>query len=204
MPERELDQRTRVSQRSHFVIFDGFPDVVRRQARVKASDALQAIQSGMSDIAIMNQYNLSVKGLDSLYSKLMAMGKLDQAEMDARRGVTDEDFGLSKGVIADRLLRRTRDDMSVSSTGPSETFWEEHKAPVTAAIGFAVGMAVFAALLIIGKLPVKFSGMNRLWHTSSQSPAATSQNSRDTCHIFFSVSRTGRTRTVRRGGSRTP
>jgi hypothetical protein len=166
LSEQELDQRTRVSQRSHVVTFDGFPDSEVRKANVKASDALNAIRSGMSDLAIMNDYNLSVKGLDSLYSKLVAMGKLDQAEVDARRGTLDQEVWLSSGRVSE--LSRTGDCeyVSYASCGAHDTFWEAHKTLITAGIGFSIGMAVFAVLVIAGKVPGDISGIVWKWASS--------------------------------------
>lgn len=44
--------------------------------RIDAKQALKDIRAGLDDAALMNKYNLSSKGLQSLYGKLMAAGLL--------------------------------------------------------------------------------------------------------------------------------
>ena len=52
--------------------------------RVKAEEAQKDIRSGMDDRALMNKYELSPKGLQSLFEKLVAQGFLDRTEIEDR------------------------------------------------------------------------------------------------------------------------
>lgn len=56
---------------------------------INAAEAVDCIRSGMSDQAIMEKYNLSTRGLDSLFRKLAAAREIDQDELDTRRNVLE-------------------------------------------------------------------------------------------------------------------
>ena len=51
---------------------------------VPASKALKDIGTGLSDAQIMAKYSLASRGLQSMISKLVAMGLIEQAELDSR------------------------------------------------------------------------------------------------------------------------
>jgi len=52
--------------------------------RIDAREALEDIQAGLDDAALMRKYNISAKGLQSLFQKLVASGALKQSEIDER------------------------------------------------------------------------------------------------------------------------
>lgn len=52
--------------------------------KIDAQQALDDIRSGLDDYALMDKYNLSAKGLQSLFSKLVSVGAITQAELDRR------------------------------------------------------------------------------------------------------------------------
>lgn len=56
---------------------------------VNAAEAVEYIRSGMTDQALMEKYNLSTKGLNSLFRKLVSAGEIDQDELDARKNVLE-------------------------------------------------------------------------------------------------------------------
>ncbi len=170
LSEDELDHRMRNSPRSHVVEMDGIPELGDRKASVKATEILKAIESGMGDIALMNQYNLSVKGLNSLYSKLVAMGKIDQAELDARRGAPNlEDLGPARGELDGLLPEDPWNERSYSNPSPHDTFWERYKLWIVAGIGASVGMALFAGALMICRSGISLSSL-LAWINSPRVP----------------------------------
>ncbi len=62
---------------------------------INAADALQCIKAGMSDVALMERYHISAKGLQSLFEKLVVAGMLTTAELE------DRDTLASESVIVD-------------------------------------------------------------------------------------------------------
>ncbi len=51
---------------------------------INAQEALDLIRAGKSDSELMAKFNLSAKGLESLFIKLLRAGALNQAELDKR------------------------------------------------------------------------------------------------------------------------
>ena len=51
---------------------------------INASDALECIRSGIDDASIMKRYNISAKGLRSLFRKLVDAGLLSESDLEAR------------------------------------------------------------------------------------------------------------------------
>jgi|GEM_PF-354775 predicted transcriptional regulator len=84
---------------------------------IDARQALQDIQSGMDDSALMKKYNLSTKGLKSLFNKLATAGLI--REINPRELIRDIGFEIShaelmekyklSSVGLDRLLRDLED-----------------------------------------------------------------------------------------------
>lgn len=52
---------------------------------IKAKEAARSIRAGMSDAQLMKRYNISARGLESLFRKLAAAGLITEEELDARR-----------------------------------------------------------------------------------------------------------------------
>ena len=52
--------------------------------KIDAKQALQDIRSGMTDAQLMDKYNISARGLESLLKKLVQAGVLLQSEIDDR------------------------------------------------------------------------------------------------------------------------
>ncbi|MEW6349550.1 MAG: hypothetical protein AB1646_10850 [Thermodesulfobacteriota bacterium] len=175
LSEAELEGRMSASQRSHVVEVDGIPEFGERKAAVKASEILKALESGMSDIALMNEYNLSVKGLNSLYAKLVAMGKIDQAELDARRGAPNlRELGPARAELNGPLQEEQWDDRSYAEPFDQDTFWARYKVWFAAGIGASVGMALLAFALIICKSGISLGDLSA-WFSPSRAPVSDSQ-----------------------------
>ncbi len=57
---------------------------VTTKRKIDAKEALESIRSGLDDYALMEKFNLSAKGLQSLFKKLMETGALTKEELDQR------------------------------------------------------------------------------------------------------------------------
>ncbi len=88
--QAELDQRLLDTQSSHYVDLDEPVRPSAAKCRIKAAEAIDDIRSGMSDAALMKKYAISIRGLDSLFKKLVLSGKIEQAELDRRAFVSQQ------------------------------------------------------------------------------------------------------------------
>ena len=86
----EVDERGSLSPGT--VVLDvgqtEFPVPDKGMPVISAADAVKCIRSDMDDSALMKRYNISAKGLRSLFRKLVASGALDQSELDRRLSET--------------------------------------------------------------------------------------------------------------------
>jgi DNA-binding response OmpR family regulator len=82
----EIDERTSLSPGSVVIdmVEEKFPDPTTKKPVVKAAEAANLIRSGVDDLALMKRYNLSPKGLQSLFRKLKAAGIIDQTLLERR------------------------------------------------------------------------------------------------------------------------
>lgn len=82
----ELEARSVVGPTS--VALDSDPNGLvgksRKKRVIDAADAVKCIRSGMSDADLMNRYNLSADGLQSLFKKLLAAQAVRQSDVDER------------------------------------------------------------------------------------------------------------------------
>jgi len=60
------------------------PDASPKKPVIDAAEALQCISDGISDSALMKKYNISAKGLESLFKKLVSAGVIDQSDIEKR------------------------------------------------------------------------------------------------------------------------
>lgn len=86
LTESEIYERNLLSQGS--VVVDiaeaKLPDTGPKRPVIDAAEALQCIRDGMNDSALMKRYNISAKGLESLFKKLVAAGVIDQSDIEKR------------------------------------------------------------------------------------------------------------------------
>jgi PAS domain S-box-containing protein len=61
-----------------------FPETVMKNPTIDAKQAIEDIHSGMGDVALMEKYGISAKGLESLFKKLLMAGILSRSEFDKR------------------------------------------------------------------------------------------------------------------------
>jgi uncharacterized protein (DUF433 family) len=60
------------------------PSAPSEKPIIEAAEALRLVRSGMDDATLMNRYDISAKGLQSLFKKLVAVGALTQRELEGR------------------------------------------------------------------------------------------------------------------------
>lgn len=88
--QEELEQRSLRFLMTNAVDVSSAPVVQSSEKiTISAAEAVDCIRSGMTDRAIMEKYNLSTRGLASLFKKLAAGGEIDQDELDARKNVLE-------------------------------------------------------------------------------------------------------------------
>jgi len=74
------------------------PPVTQTPPKISAREALQDIKSEMSDLALIEKYKLSAKGLESLFRKLTERGLVDQSELDRRLASFEATVDLSATI----------------------------------------------------------------------------------------------------------
>ena len=78
---------------------DGQPFKSRAATRVNAQEAARDIRSGMDDFALMRKYQVSNKGLSSLFKKLMDVGLVQQIDLDRRNIGFEHTVALSEDLL---------------------------------------------------------------------------------------------------------
>ncbi len=163
----ELNRRLYGSDRSHVV--DVVSDTVvrpeesnKKKVRISAGDVLSRIRSGLSDIEIMDHYNLSARGLDRLLKRLVRRGDIAAEDLAERKRAfhwADIAFVKSEGRPPETLEEENgdiEDDPSVF-----REFLEEHKVVISAMLGALCGMLLTLVLL------VSLAGLERTWSVVS-------------------------------------
>jgi hypothetical protein len=147
--QSELDRRRLVSERSHVVNLTDEPVKAGRDALVNTHSAVRDIRAGMTDVDLMEKYNLSAAGLQSLMHRLLDAEKVTRKDLD-RRQAADEWNG------PDVSLSKYGDDQPTEMESlPRETsrgsrlrlFVHAHRVQVAAICGALAGMVMMAGLI---------------------------------------------------------
>jgi hypothetical protein len=80
------------------------------KVKIDAKEVLDDIRAGLDNFSLMKKYKLTVKGLDSLYSKLLRVGALKRSEVDptfkvevrAKEVLQDIRSGISRAEFVDK------------------------------------------------------------------------------------------------------
>lgn len=122
----ELEERLNWSHGSVIVEIEKqkLPIAGAKKPRIDAADALSCIRSGMADAELMKRYNLSARGVRSLFEKLVKASLITWEEIDGRAQdqqallLDEEDQkppqkeGQPKEEYASEILRRLRSGTS--------------------------------------------------------------------------------------------
>lgn len=149
----ELNGRLYKSDRSHIV------DVVshtvlrrpksKKKIRISAGEVVRLIRSGMSDIELMDRYNVSARGLDRLFRKLMQRGDIDREDLEQRKRAfhwADIAYVRSEGQSPESL---EEEDLEADDdrTGFRD-FPAEHKVLISALLGALCGILLTALFFV--------------------------------------------------------
>lgn len=108
----ELEER--MSLACGTVVIDPYrakwPDPQIKKLLINAEEALNCIRSGMSDTDLMRKYRLSVKGVQSLFTKLLTAKLISQSELEERVS------GPQTGLLLDE---QAGEHFAVDSSGPN-------------------------------------------------------------------------------------
>lgn len=80
------------------------PQPAQKKPVIDAADALRCLRAGMDDCALMKRYNISVRGLQSLFNKLVSRGVITQAFLDRRSDFVCESVLVNEEVPEDEDL----------------------------------------------------------------------------------------------------
>jgi len=149
----ELEERTWFLRKSHVVDLVAIPLGTRRKRkekiRISSREAVRSIRSGMTDTDLMEKYDLSARGLDGLFSKLVKAGKIDQADLDERKVAFKwaeiaflKDEGSPAEPIEDSEAESEADSTSLRD------MIERYRVHVAACLG-AVGGMVFLSITFL-------------------------------------------------------
>jgi hypothetical protein len=98
--------------------------MAKREIRV--GEALRDLRSGMNDTALMHKYKLTARGLQSLFTKLMAAGVVSRTELEERMPgfLTTAHIAMElqePGMEANwKLIKRKREDLEAQPIKASE------------------------------------------------------------------------------------
>lgn len=72
----------------------------RSATRVNAQEAARDIRSGMDDFALMQKYQISAKGIQSLFNKLIEVGLVRQTDLDRRNIGFEHTVALTEDMLS--------------------------------------------------------------------------------------------------------
>jgi uncharacterized protein YjbI with pentapeptide repeats len=73
------------------------PPERQRKPVIDAADALHSLRAGLDDAALMKKYDISARGLQSLFAKLVAAGAVTYEELEERLAKSSSDVILDEG-----------------------------------------------------------------------------------------------------------
>lgn len=154
--QSEIDSRALNSQRSHMVTLASIPRPGVRVVKLDPDEAVREIRSGLTDAQLMEKFNLSAKGLDRLFRKLVLEGIMDSPELRRRKASFQwADIAFQEGSPEDNGLNGEDQDTEDFGRGflgegaaesPVSVKGTETKRLVLAAmVGAVVGMLLMVA-----------------------------------------------------------
>jgi hypothetical protein len=123
------------------------------KAIVNAEDAVRSIMSGMTDEALMEKYEISQKGLESLFRKLIATGSIEQSDLDRRRGSLHGPGWMPPLRNPPRHTNvEEEDEEGIVLPSDDRSIWVEYKHYFFAVGGaFVGGLSVFLGMTFFGE-----------------------------------------------------
>jgi len=143
--EAELERRMITSTLSHIVDLDSYAPSApeKNRVRIQTSEAVRLIQSGTGDIALMERFGISTRGLDSLFRKLAAADAISQEDLDERKHAAQ----WAEVAFID-MEESYPEPVEDSGAGLRPDRWSivtairKHRMPAGVMLGFFVGVSV--------------------------------------------------------------
>jgi hypothetical protein len=123
------------------------------KAIVNAEDAVRSIMSGMTDESLMEKYEISQKGLESLFRKLIAAGAIAQSDLDNRRGSLHRPGWIPPLGNPPRFASlEEEDEEGRALPSKDRSIWAEYKHYFFAVGGaFVGGLSVYLGMIFFGE-----------------------------------------------------
>jgi AraC-like DNA-binding protein len=157
LTSEEMDRRRLRSQRSHIVSLSDIPVPEPRTAVIDPNDAVASIRADLSDERLMQEFNLSARGLASLFRKLTEQGYISDIEFERIRSTYDKaEISVESDPPLDDLPEPTEahplfDTLYPKPSAPTRRVSGSHLAAVG---GFIAGVAaVLSVLFLTGAVP---------------------------------------------------
>jgi hypothetical protein len=150
LEQLEVHARLLASQQSHVVDLIISQPVQTKKARIEADKALEDIRAGVSDSELMQKYNISAKGLESLFRKLLAASLISRRELSSRRNSL-RCAGTASAKEGDRGPADAVPLEAPPIRPPSflVRLLREHRVLAAAVLGACAGVVLSAALLFL-------------------------------------------------------
>jgi hypothetical protein len=148
----ELDRRQLRFQRSHVVSLFDLPEPEQRVAVIDPDDALVAIRAGLSDELLMSEYNLSARGLASLFRKLVEEEHITQTELDLFRPSSHAPEIAITPIIQDDSFPETITEPTPIDTmhpTPTPSRYRVSRVQLAAVFGFLIGVVTTLTLIFL-------------------------------------------------------
>jgi hypothetical protein len=145
----EFDKRMLSSQQSHVVELETLEAPILPKKVIRTSEAIGDIRSGMTETSLMEKYNLSARGVESLFRRLVETGKMTRSELRSRMDPAESPKNPPAGYAGGFL---TEDDEfePEEAEGPSGTgrMPDRYKLALSIAAGMVAGAALAAVFFI--------------------------------------------------------
>ncbi len=135
--QSELNARHLACQQSHIVDLIISQPKYEKKAVIDADQAVQDIRGGMSDIELMQKYDVSAQGLESLFSKLIAASQISPLELDERKHrFRWSEMGFEKNSA------ENGEPYAANFRWSTRSFLRDHRVFSAALVGACIGMVL--------------------------------------------------------------
>lgn len=176
----ELERRILTSHRSHVVDIVSTsvtpPKAAKRKAKINASEVVACIRSRMSDLELMDKYNVSSRGLRRLFQRLVSRGDIEQAELDQRRLAFS--WAEITFVASEEATPESLEEIDTESPSPASRLREwrhRNRVPIAAALG-AIGGILFCLAVALIRMGTDTTANIVLGHQKTAESAGSSED----------------------------
>jgi len=146
----EIEKRMRLAERSHVVDLVTFTVAELKKTRVNAREAVSCIRSGMSDIELMEKYNISAQGLESLFSKLIEAQEIGRSELESRKHAMEwAEIAFASGSDQPEQFLQDFSTQELDKQEWLRQLQERHKVLIAGITGAVLGAMAVAAVAFL-------------------------------------------------------